>query len=225
MRKIVFSISAVSLALVVAVSSAADNDQTGPLAQAGPKKSNRPARAKSLQMTPEREAAALEFVREHHPELAGVVQHLKKSRPEQYNHAIRDLARTVERLGGMRDRDEQRYQLELRAWKVKSRVQLLAARLSMGKDAALEAELKKLLAEHFDIQLELARRNRAQMQERLDKLDEQIGRLEQHRDQAIDKQFDVLVGSDAKAPKKLRPQESPKPKSQPAKTTTNSVRD
>jgi len=221
MRRIIFSISAVSLALIVAISFA-DNDKTGPLAQAGPKKSNRPARAKVAPMTPEREAAALDFVREHHPELAGVVQHLKRSRPQEYDRAIRDLVRTVERLATLRDRDDERYKLELRAWKVKSRVQMLAARVSMGKDTALEAELKKALAEHLDIQLELARRSRAQMQERLDKLDEQIGRLEQSRDQALQKQFDVLIGIDAKAPKKPRPQEPPKPKTKPTKAASNS---
>ncbi len=221
MRSIAFSILAIAVALSVAIGFA-DNDKTGRPDAASAKKADRPARTKSAPLTPEREAAALGFVREHHPELAGVVEHLKKSRPEEYDRAIRDLVRTAERLAQWRERDEERYKLELQGWKVKSRVQLLAARLSMGKDSALEAELKKLLAEHFDIQLELARRNRAQMQERLDKLDEQIGRLEQSRDQALQKQFDALVGIDVKAPKKPRPQTSPKPKTKPTSPVSNS---
>lgn len=222
MRSIAFSILFVALTLSGAIG-IADNEKTGRAASASSKKTDRPARSKSAQITPQREAAALDFVREHHPNLAGVVEHLKKSRPEEYDRAIRELVRTAERLAQWRNRDEQRYKLELQAWKVKSRVQLLVARLSMGRDSELEAELKKLLAEHFDIQLELARRNRAQMQERLDKLDEQIGRLEQGRDQALQKQFDVLVGIDAKAPKKPRPQESSKPKTKPTKAVSNST--
>src|SRR5690606_37639476 len=75
------------------------------------------------------EADVLEFVREHHPELADLLKQLKDSRPKEYQKAVRDLSRVRERLFAMRKTDDHRYDLELAIWKAQTRIQLLAAKL------------------------------------------------------------------------------------------------
>src|SRR5687768_12762986 len=53
--------------------------------------------------TPEREAAAMTFVQAHHAELAPLLTHLKKSRPNDYQKAIRKLFGDSERLAHSRE--------------------------------------------------------------------------------------------------------------------------
>jgi len=85
---------------------------------------------KGLQgFTPEREAAALTFVRAHHPELAELLDRLKTRRPQEYQKAIRELFRASERLAQSQEQAPQRYEMELSEWKLQSRVQLLVARM------------------------------------------------------------------------------------------------
>ena len=55
-----------------------------------------------------REEAALEFVREHHKELADLLIPLKTMDREQYDAAIRDLARTRENIERLEKRDPDR---------------------------------------------------------------------------------------------------------------------
>ncbi len=79
-------------------------------------------------MTPEREAAALDFVKSHHPELIALLDQLKAKDRRQYDVVVRDLFRTNERLATMQANDLPRYEIALQAWKLKSRIQVLAAR-------------------------------------------------------------------------------------------------
>jgi hypothetical protein len=165
-------------------------------------KPNQPTRTKPTQITPAKEKAALEFVSKHQSELSELLDHLKKSGSKEYDRAIRDVLRNAERLSGLRKRDAARYKLELKAWRIKTQVQLLATRLSMTKDSKLESKLKAALAEHFELQLQIARQNREQLKQRLDKLDSQIERLEKSRQHSIKRQYETLVGIGEKAPKK-----------------------
>ena len=55
-----------------------------------------------------REAAALAFVHEHHPELESLLASLKERQPKQYEAAIRDLFRHSERLAGYQEKDAAR---------------------------------------------------------------------------------------------------------------------
>jgi hypothetical protein len=113
---------------------------------------------KGLQgFTPEREAAALTFVRAHHPELAELLDRLKSRRPQEYQKAVRELFRASERLAQSQELQPQRYEMELNEWKLQSRIQLLVARMSMGRTPELEAELRHLLAEQLAVHRELVK--------------------------------------------------------------------
>jgi hypothetical protein len=144
-------------------------------------------------ITPEREAAALTFVREHHPELADLIAVLKEKQPKEYQKALRDLFRASEKLAQIHDLDKARYELELKAWKLQSRIQLLTARLTMQSNDKLRAELRTALGEQYDTQLALVRAERERVAQRLEMLDKQLANLEQRKSEAIDKQVNLLM--------------------------------
>jgi len=164
-------------------------------------------------LTPEREAAAMTFVKQHHSELAELVSVLKESRPKEYHKAIRDLYRASEKLADLQQVDLQRYDLELKAWRNQSRLQLLAARVQMppGDEKqrdVLQAELKAELARQYDVRVEILQLERARVTERVDRLNAQIEKMKQGRESAIDRQLNELVG-------KQRPAKPNKPAKKP----------
>lgn len=137
--------------------------------------------------TPQREAAALSFVQQHHPELAALLAKLKRTNATEYEQAIGELFRTSERLAQTQERDAQRYELELELWKVESRIRLLAARLTMGGDSeTLRKRLRTLLEEQFDLRLARQRLDRDRAAERLQRHEEAISRMEQNREKQLE---------------------------------------
>jgi hypothetical protein len=143
--------------------------------------------------TLEREAAALSFVEQHHPELSELLARLKKSNRRGYQQAINELFRTSERLAMSKERDSARYDFELRIWKLDSRIRLLAARWSMSSSPALEEELKALLLEKADVQIEQKLFERQRLATRLEKLDATIQRARQQREAKAQESLDVLL--------------------------------
>ena len=170
---------------------AAKSPAKSPSAKPTPAKSSRPAAAMPA-FTPEREAAAMKFVREHHAEVADLLDNLRKSRPEQYRRAARELFRASERVSQWKGRDAARYELELKAWKVNSRIQLLLARSAMSADVDMESELKSLIAERIDTRLAIRRHDREQLAKRLADADADIARLSADRDANIDRQLSQM---------------------------------
>jgi len=147
------------------------------------------------ELTPEREAAANTFVKQHHPSLALLLVELKKTNSREYQRAMRDLFRTSERLANMRDIDMERYDLEISLWKTQSRVQLLVARLRMspaGSHDALRAELAAELKRQSEVRVAILKRERAKIVQRLNKVDEQINSYTSGRDDFVQKQLRLL---------------------------------
>ena len=151
--------------------------------------------------TAEREAAALTFVRQYHPELARLLRVLKTKEKEEYHRAIRDLFRTSERLAVYREKFPERYNLELEAWQNRSRIQLLATRLQLAPDdTKLAEQLKSALIEQIDIRVEILQQDREHQVERLKRLDEQIERLRKQREIDAERQLATLLRSVQKKP-------------------------
>jgi len=153
-------------------------------------------------ITAEREAAAMAFVKEHHPELADIVNHLKESSPKEFERAMRDLSRASERLSQIRQRDEEAYELELKIWQARSRAQLLNARLQMSDDEDLRKQLRDALTEEYDLRLQILSRDRDRFAERVKSLDQQIDRLTRWRDEGIEGQYQQMTKGARKAPVK-----------------------
>ena len=144
-------------------------------------------------MTPEREAAAITFIRQHHPELAALLLNLKESSPREFERAIRDLYRTSERLAAVQERDSLAYELELQLWKARSRAQLLSARLHMQDDEELRKELRAALREEYDSRLLVLEHDRERLAGRLENLDAQLGQLRANRERAVERQFESTM--------------------------------
>lgn len=166
-------------------------------------KTKKDTNKKEVAVTPEREAAVQAFVEEHHPELAELLKHLKgQKNVRQYERAIRDLYAVSERLSGLQKVDSQRYEPELKAWKLKSRIQLLSARLTMGEDQELKQELKAALARQYDVRRELLAMEQQRLRARLQKIEQDLSDYDARRDATLEKQFEQLTAVRAKATKK-----------------------
>ena len=143
-------------------------------------------------ISPKREAAAVAFAQQHHPQLAELLTRLKASHPEQYTKALRELDKTRMRLEKTRETDADRYAILLREWQLDSRVRLLAARITMSTSEELETELRQVLTERHDVRLQLLTYDREKSKARLQKVDEQIAEHVQNRETSIDREFDRI---------------------------------
>jgi len=166
-------------------------------------------------ITPEREAAALAFARDNHAELASLLEGLKRNAPKEYQAALIDLDRTVDRIGKLKDKSPDRYEFELADWKITSRIRLLAARLTMSSDPVVEVELRTALRERLDLRLSAQRAERDRLQGRVTKLDQQIEEMASKADATVEKQFLEL--------RKTLPAAKPVPKNKPKKPATAPV--
>ena len=162
-------------------------------------------------VTAEQEAEVMQFLRQHHSELAELLGHLQLSRPADYTRAIRDIWHARERLRQFEKGDGDRYELELQSWVLQSKIQLLVARLAMSDSPALRDELRQLLADQFDLKLRLSRIERDRTAERLRKLDEQLQRLADNRGEVLEKEFLSLTKSSEKLKAKRKDLSAAKP--------------
>jgi hypothetical protein len=171
-------------------------------------KSNKPAldkRQGQAGLTAAREAAAMAFVEQHHPELVELLRYLKEKQPAAYEQAAMDLFRASERLAQQKEVNYDRYELDLALWKVESRIELVAARLKMaGPDSpegeSLVGQLKKLLEERHDLRTERVVQERQRIAERAEKLDRQLQTLQANRPQAIERELNQFIHSPAARP-------------------------
>lgn len=149
----------------------------------------------AAELPPEKETRVREFVARHHPELAALLDHLKDNQHAEYERAVRDLDRAVERVESWRDRDARRHELELKQWQNQSRVDLLVARLRMANSEDYREPMRALLRERLEIKSELLKLERTRLVERLEKTDQQLQSLASEQDVAIENQLKVLLGT------------------------------
>ena len=170
------------------------------------------------------EAAATEFARTHHPELASLLETLKTNAPSEYRSAILDLDKAREKLEKSREKTPERAAIELAEWKVNSRIRLLVARMSMGGDTTLEADLKAALHERADLRVQLLADERDRLRRRLEKLDETIAEQQRRAPDQIEKELAGLKRSTM--PPAVSPKKPAKPteKTSGDKKTTDSKR-
>jgi hypothetical protein len=126
---------------------------------------------------------------------------LKTKDRQEYARAIHDLFRTSERLASCREKHPDRYEVELQAWQVQSRIQLLATRVRLApEDPQLLQQLRQAVREHVDVRIRLLEQERQKAADRLERLDEQIRTLAAEREQVADKQFRSLLRIPSKRP-------------------------
>lgn len=128
----------------------------------------------------EREENAIRFAREHHPELAELLEGLRKSDNPNFHAGLHDLARDAERLGKLGERDQERYSVSLRSWKLDSRIRLEIARLSMSSEDDFEARLRPMMEERQAARIQSLRLEQKRLSERLAKTEEQLANLKKN---------------------------------------------
>jgi hypothetical protein len=167
----------------------------------------KPNKKSPMAVTPEREAAVRTFVERNHPELSGLLAHLKESQPREYERAVRELHRVTERLAGIQERDPLQYELELKLWTAQSEVQLLAARLKMGQTREIKDQLRQALGAQADAKVALLKHEKSRVADRLGKIERDITRFEGEREQVIENQLQLLTRGE-KSQKTARPARS-----------------
>ena len=159
--------------------------------------SNQPA-AKPPRLTPaQHDAAALAFARENHPELAELIAKLRRENPHQFDRALRELSRDYDRLTRIKQLAPTQYELSLAAWKLDSRAHLLAARMTISQDPALEGELKQVLRERIDVRLKQLDSERGRLQDRLAQIKKSMDAIED-KEAAADKDLQRIKRSVAR---------------------------
>jgi phytoene dehydrogenase-like protein len=203
MRASLFAVALGLLFSVVAVVTAADS---------GPNPAPKKERSKPpVAVTAQQEAEVLQFLRQHHTELAELLGHLQLSRPADYARAIRDIGHARERLRQFEKGDGDRYELELQSWVIESKIQLLVARLAMSDSESLRDELRRLLDDQFELKMRLSQIERDRTAERLQKLDEQLRRLADNRAELLEKEFLSLTKSSERLKAKRKDAAAAKP--------------
>lgn len=156
---------------------------------------------KLLKLTADEETQALGFARSQHPELADLLEGLKKNDPKEYAKALLDLHRAQVRIGRLADKNPERFSLELSLWKTESRIRLLAAQLAMEGDETSEAGLKALLAERRELKVQLAQLDRTKALKNVADLDRQLETLQANPAEQDEKELNKLKQSVAKQQK------------------------
>ena len=141
------------------------------------------------------------FVGAHQPELAELLDRLEKRKPGEYAAAVADLDKSVGALAASRAKDERLYELELRAWQARTRIDLLVARWMAGSKkirARLEPEIRGAIAAEIDARAEhLAYRK----QRSAAWYDRQIARLHDKREELVAERLAALLVEPARKQK------------------------
>ncbi len=142
---------------------------------------------RAVAFTPEREAAALAFVRLNQPELLGVLEALNAGKAGEYQRAIGDLFWTSERLATIRQEDRGRYELALKTWQLESHTHLLASQVAnQPADAQrLRAELELAVGKLIDAQLESSAYEVKRLEAQLRRAQDRHKRLAASREELV----------------------------------------
>ena len=142
------------------------------------------------------ENAAIEFAKQHHPELADLLGTLKKSDKQQYQNALRDLDRDRDRHVKQFERDAERANLMLEVWKTDSQIRLELAKFTMTQDTDRETRIRELLKLRREARINLLALEQRRATTRVTKLDEQMAVLKDSGTEAkLAAEFDRLMKS------------------------------
>ncbi len=148
---------------------------------------------KNAEVTDEDRERVIAFAKEHHPELAGLLEQLKKSRPNEFNKAVRELRQQISVLDRVRERSPAKYSEQLASWKRDSQIRLLMARWAKKNDPAIEKEIRALLKERREARLAQLKADRERVNQQQRKLDEQLLEFEKPIDDQVGDEWDQLA--------------------------------
>lgn len=149
---------------------------------AGQDNSRKPLPAKTtsvkpvpVKLTADQEDEALRFARQHHPELANLLEQLRSKSSSGFSRGTREIHTAAQRLERIQEKQPARFDAELKNWQLDSNIRLLTARWTMSQDPKLEEEIRTLLRERQQSKIDRLKAERDRLADRLAQLDSQIG--------------------------------------------------
>ncbi len=161
-------------------------------AQTEPAPDNRRATSqnqRAINSQGDNETKVMVFVEKHQPQLAKLLTVLKRKSPAQYGQAIKEAARSQQRLDGLAERDSELFDVELNLWKVRTQLRLRAAEAAIKKsnEQDVTEKLTALLVKENELDQQRVGLMRKRLQRQLTQLDQRLQQLEQEKDSAIAK--------------------------------------
>lgn len=132
-------------------------------------------KAVAVSLTPAEEAAALAFAKQHHPELAKLLEQLRSKSTSGFSRGTREIHQAAQRLERLRDKQPARFEAELKNWQLDSEIRLLTAKWTVSQDEKLVAKIQALLRSRQVAKIDRQKAERSRLAERLQQLDAQIG--------------------------------------------------
>ena len=132
---------------------------------------------------------AIVFVQEHHPELVSLLQSLKAMRQKEYEMAIREIVRTKKRLETLFKRESEMHAMELDAWKLKSKIDLLVAK-GIARDKSFDTVvLRDLLKQQLENQKKRWKHEQSTLAKRQEQIGDLLSKIEGHEEAKVEQQL------------------------------------
>jgi len=138
----------------------------------------------------ENEKAVTQFVKEHQPELADLLDFLKSKKPKDYKEAMRESRKVRDRLLGIKDRDQELYEVELAIWKNSAQIRLLVASVSARSNKLSHEDrdrLAQLVKRENELSIQRLKLEKVRLESRLNQMSQQLERREEQADSLINK--------------------------------------
>lgn len=118
--------------------------------------------------------SAMDFAREHHPELARLLEKLRGKSDIEFHRGVREVHTAAARLERYREKQPARFESGLRDWKRDSEIRLLSAKWIVSGDDKLEKRIQQLLRDRMESRIETMKAERKRLAARLEQLEQQI---------------------------------------------------
>jgi hypothetical protein len=120
------------------------------------------------------EESVLNFAEREQPQLFELLKFLRQKRPSSYQQALRETGRTQQKLENLQQRDPELFQIDSQIWKTRSKLSLIAARLSVKHSSDLEDQLESLVKDLDSQEVARIRLMRDRAAKQLEKWDSQL---------------------------------------------------
>lgn len=137
--------------------------------------------------------ATMAFASEHHPELARLLEHLRKSRSNEFQRAARELNQQILVLEKIKEKNPARYEHQLQLWKEDSQIRVLVAKWSLSKGEDIEKQIRRLLQQRRDTKVAQLKAEQKRLAEQLQKVEKQLTTLSEMPDSQIDREWEQLA--------------------------------
>ncbi len=155
------------------------------------------------------EQRLLEFVEQHQQPLLKLLRFMKKKQPQQYQQALKELARVKQRLTTLEKRDSESHAIELELWQVRSNLRMLVAEILVSeKDSQvkLKKQLHALVEKELDLETRRLTLEQKRMEQRLATVHSQLAERTENRDAALSKAIKTWENRAFKLPTRAKKQ-------------------